>query len=182
LDRVWRMIVNDKVETMELHPAVQNVPLNEEQNRVLHRTIRDVTLDIRRLSFNTAIAKMMEFTNFFTGCEVRSREAMEKIVLLLAPFAPHAAEELWELLGHTKTLAYEPWPTYDEAAIRETSVEIPVQILGKLRGKVVVAADADEKTIEAAARSDEKIAALLEGKTVVKTIIVPKKLVNFVVK
>jgi leucyl-tRNA synthetase len=158
------------------------VPLNEEQNRVLHRTIRDVTLDIRRLSFNTAIAKMMEFTNFFTGCEVRSREAMEKIVLLLAPFAPHAAEELWELLGHTKTLAYEPWPTYDEAAIRETSVEIPVQILGKLRGKVVVAADADEKTIEAAARSDEKIAALLEGKTVVKTIIVPKKLVNFVVK
>ena len=182
LDRVWRMIVNDKVETMELHPAVQNVPLNEEQNRVLHRTIRDVTLDIRRLSFNTAIAKMMEFTNFYTGCEVRPRAAMEQIVLLLAPFAPHAAEELWELLGNKKTLAYEPWPTFDEAAIRETSVEIPVQILGKLRGKVVVAADADEKTIEAAARADEKIAALLEGKTVVKTIVVPKKLVNFVVK
>jgi len=182
LDRVWRMIVNDKVEDNELHSAVQDVPLNEEQNRVLHRTIRDVTLDIRRLQFNTAIAKMMEFTNFYTGLEVRPREAMEKIVLLLAPFAPHAAEELWEILGHGKTLAYEPWPGYDEAAIRESSIEVPVQILGKLRSKVVVAADADDATLEAAARADEKIAPLLEGKTIVKTIIVPKRLINFVVK
>jgi leucyl-tRNA synthetase len=108
---------------------------------------------------------------------------MDKIVLLLAPFAPHLAEELWEILGHTQTLAYEPWPTFDEAAIRETSVEIPVQVLGKVRGRIVVAADADEAAIEAAARADEKIAAQLEGKTVVKTIIPPnKKLINFVVK
>jgi leucyl-tRNA synthetase len=183
LDRVWRMIVNDKAEALELHAAVQDVPPNEEQNRVLHRTIKEVTQDIRRLSFNTAIAKMMEFTNFYTGCEVRPRAAMEQLVLLLAPFAPHAAEELWELLGHKETLAYEPWPTFDEGAIRESSVEIPVQILGKLRGKIVIAADADEATIEAAARADEKIAPLLDGKTVVKTIIPPnKKLINFVVK
>ena len=125
---------------------------------------------------------MMEFTNFYTGCEVRPREAMEKIVLLLSPFAPHLAEELWAILGHDRTLAYEPWPTFDEGAIRESSVEIPVQILGKVRGRVVVAADADQATIEAAARADEKIAAQLAGKTVVKTIIVPQKLVNFVVK
>jgi leucyl-tRNA synthetase len=182
LDRVWRLIVNDKADVVELHAAVQNVVPTEEQNRVLHRTIKEVTQDVRRLSFNTAIAKMMEFTNFFTGCEVRPREAMEKIVLLLSPFAPHMAEELWAILGHTKTLAYEPWPAFDEAAIRESSVEIPVQILGKVRGRVVVPADADEKVIEAAARADEKIAAQLEGKTVVKTIVVPKKLVNFVVK
>jgi leucyl-tRNA synthetase len=182
LDRVWRMIVNDKVEHNELHSAVQDVPLNEEQLRVLHRTIRDVTQDIRRLQFNTAIAKMMEFTNHFTGCEVRPREAMEKIVLLLAPFAPHAAEELWEVLGHKQTLAYEPWPGYDEALIRESSIEVPVQILGKLRSKVVVAADADNATLEAAARADEKIVPLLEGKMIVKTIIVPGRLINFVVK
>lgn len=182
LDRVWRMIVNDKVEHNELHSAVQPVPLNEEQLRVLHRTIRDVTADIRRLSFNTAIAKMMEFTNFFTGCEVRPREAMEKIVLLLSPFAPHAAEELWEVLGKKKTLAYEPWPGYDEAYIRESSVEVPVQILGKLRSKVTVPAGSDEATLEAAARADEKIIPLLEGKTIVKTIIVPGRLINFVVK
>lgn len=183
LDRVWRMIVNDKVETLELNAAVQNVALSEEQDRILHRTIREVTQDIRRLSFNTAIAKMMEFTNFFTGCDVRPREAMEKIVLLVSPFAPHLAEELWELLGHAKTLAYEPWPTFDENKIRETSVEIPVQILGKVRGRVVVSADADEAAIEAAARADEKLAPHLEGKTIVKTIIPPnKKLINFVVK
>jgi len=183
LDRVWRMIVNDKADHIELHAAVQNVPPTEEQNRVLHRTIRDVTQDVRRLSFNTAIAKMMEFTNFYTGCDVRPRAAMEQLVLILAPFAPHAAEELWEILGHEKTLAYEPWPTFDEAAIRESSVEIPVQILGKVRGRVVVPADADEQAIEAAARADEKIAAQLEGKTVVKMIIPPnKKLINFVVR
>lgn len=182
LDRVWRMIVNDKSETIELHAAVRDVPLNEEQNRILHRTIRDVTQDIRRQSFNTAIAKMMEFTNFFTGSDVRPREAMEKIVLLVSPFAPHLAEELWQILGHKKTLAYEPWPPFDESKIRESTVEIPVQILGKVRGRVTVPADADEKTIEAAARADEKVAALLEGKMVVKTIVVPKRLINFVVK
>ncbi len=182
LDRVWRMIVNDRAETLELNAAVQAVPLTEEQDRVLHRTIRDVTQDIRRLSFNTAIAKMMEFTNFYTGCEVRPREAMEKIVLLLSPLAPHIAEELWEVLGHKKTLAYEPWPAFDDAKIRESSIEIPVQILGKVRGRIVVPADADDATIEAAAKSDEKIAPLLEGKTIVKTIIAQKRLVNFVVK
>ena len=182
LDRVWRMIVNDRAETLELNAAVQAAPLTEEQDRVLHRTIRDVTQDIRRLSFNTAIAKMMEFTNFYTGCEVRPREAMEKIVLLLSPLAPHIAEELWEVLGHKKTLAYEPWPAFDEAKIRESSIEIPVQILGKVRGRIIVPADADDAAIEAAARADEKIAPLLEGKTIVKTIIAQKRLVNFVVK
>jgi leucyl-tRNA synthetase len=183
LDRVWRLIVNDKAEQIELHAAVQPVAPTEEQNRIVHRTTKEVTQDVRRLSFNTAIAKMMEFTNFFTGSDVHPREAMEKLVLILSPFAPHLAEELWEILGHKNTLAYEPWPTFDEAAIRESSVEIPVQILGKVRGRVVVPADADEQAIEAAAKADEKIAAQLEGKTIVKVILPPsKKLINFVVK
>ena len=105
---------------------------------MLHRTIQAVTQDIERLAFNTAIAKMMEFTNFFTKCDVRPRAAMEQFVLLLSPFAPHLAEELWQLLGHDKTLAYEPWPTFDEAKLREDTVEMPVQISGKLRRRVTV--------------------------------------------
>ena len=182
LDRVWRLIVNDRAETVELNAAVQAVEPTVEQNRVLHRTIREVTQDIERLGFNTAIAKMMEFCNYFHKCDVRPRTAMERFVLILSPFAPHLAEELWALLGHGPTLAYEPWPTFDEAAIKEDTVEIPVQILGKLRSRVTVAADADEATTVAAAKADPKIVELLAGKTIVKEIVVRGKMVNFVVK
>ena len=107
---------------------------------------------------------------------------MERFVQLLSPFAPHLAEELWQQLGHAQTLAYEPWPEFDEALLKEDTIEIPVQINGKLRGRIVVAAGADRAAMEAAARADEKIAELLAGKTVVKTIVVPGKMVNFVVK
>jgi leucyl-tRNA synthetase len=100
---------------------------------------------------------------------------------LLAPLAPHTAEELWQLLGHDQTLAYEPWPSYDPALLKDDEIEIPVQVNGKLRGKVVVPAGADGAQIEAAARGDERIAALLEGKTIRKVVVVPGKLVNFVV-
>ena len=125
---------------------------------------------------------MMEFTNFFLKAERRPRAAMESLVLLLSPFAPHMAEELWRLLGHDKTLAYEPWPAFDEAAIREDTIEVPVQVNGKLRLRVRIASDADAAAAEAAARADERIAELLAGKTIVKVIAVPGRLVNFVVK
>jgi leucyl-tRNA synthetase len=125
---------------------------------------------------------MMEFTNFFTKEEARPKEVMEQFILLLSPFAPHLAEELWELLGHKKSLAYEPWPKADEAWLREDSVEVPIQINGKLRSRIVVPAAADASTIEAAARGDERVADLLAGKSVVKVIVVPGKLVNFVGK
>ncbi len=167
---------------LELNPAVQNVEPTAEQNRVLHKTIATVTRDIETMSFNTAIAKMMEFTNFFTKEDKRPRRVMEQLVLLVAPFAPHLAEELWQLLGHKQTLAYEPWPVAEAAFLKEDTVEVPVQVNGKLRGKVVVTADADAVAIEQAARADEKIAELLGGKTVAKVIVVPGKLVNFVVK
>jgi leucyl-tRNA synthetase len=183
LERAWRLIVNDRSETVELNAAVQNIEATPEQLRVLHRTIRDVTNDIEKLSLNTAIAKMMEFTNFFTKEDRRPREAMDKFVLVLSPFAPHLAEELWQILGHAKSLAYEPWPTFDEARIKEDTVEVPVQILGKLRSRIVVPADSTAATLEAAARADARIQELLVGKTVVKVIIPPgNKLVNFVVK
>jgi leucyl-tRNA synthetase len=182
LDRAWRLMVDDRAEELKLNESVQVVTPSEEALRVLHKTIKQVTNDIQQLAFNTAIARMMEFTNYFTKQSVRPREIMEKFVLILAPFAPHIAEELWQLLGHNSTLAYEPWPSYREALTQDAEIEIPVQILGKLRGKVVVPAGSDQAAIVAAARDDERIASLLAGKEVVKTIVVPGKLINFVVK
>jgi leucyl-tRNA synthetase len=183
LDRVWRLITNERSETLELNAAVQPAELTGEQARVLHRTIRDVTGDIEKLSLNTAIAKMMEFTNFFTKETVRPREAMEKFVLVLSPFAPHLSEELWQVLGHGKTLAHEPWPTFDETAIKEDTIEVPVQINGKLRSRVTVPADASAAAIESAARAEPRVQELLAGKTIAKVIVPPNgRLINFIVR
>jgi leucyl-tRNA synthetase len=182
LGRAWRMIVDDRAEQMALSPALTDDAPNADELRVLHKTIKAVTEDVAKLSFNTAIARMMEFTNFFTKQERRPRACMEPFVLLLSPFAPHMAEELWEALGHGKTLAYEPWPKFDESLIAESSVELAVQVNGKVRGKITVAADADEKTILAAAKAEPKVAEQLAGKTVVQEKVVPGRLVIFAVK
>ena len=183
LGRVWRMIIDEQHETeVKLNPAVQDVPATAEQLRVAHRTIKAVTRDVESTGFNTAISRMMEFVNEFLAQDVRPRAVIEPFVLLLSPFAPHIAEELWGVLGHSKTLAYESWPTYDEKYLVETEVEIPVQLNGKLRGKVTVPAGADQPAIEAAAKADATIAGQLAGKTIVKTVFVPGKMVNFVVK
>ncbi|MDR0871668.1 MAG: leucine--tRNA ligase [Planctomycetaceae bacterium] len=187
LDRTWRLIVNVNDGTC----SVADVEPAPEQNRVLHKTIKAVKNDIENMSFNTAIARMMEFVNFFSKEKVRPRSAMEKFVLILSPFAPHICEELWSILkaggkfSKTKlagTLAYEKFPDYDETALVETEVEIPVSVNGKLRSKITVSADSDEEAIESAALADAKIAEQLNGKTVVKKIIVKGKMVNFVVK
>jgi leucyl-tRNA synthetase len=182
LDRVWRLIIDDRSEELKLNAAMQDVASTEEQNRVLHRTIKAVTLDLESMGFNTAIARLMEFVNFFNKEEWRPKSAMETLVLLLSPMAPHIAEELWSALGHKKTLAYEPWPEYDEALLKESTIEIPVQVNGKLRSKIHVPPDADRSALEAAARTDEKIAEQLQGKILVKVIVVPGRLVNFVIK
>jgi leucyl-tRNA synthetase len=182
LDRVWRMIVDDRADDNQLLPSVTDAVPTPEQDRMLHRTIAAVTRDIEAMSFNTAIPRMMEFTNFFFKEAVRPKSVMRRFVQLLAPFAPHIAEELWEILGGQKTLAYEPWPTYDPALLLDESVEIPVQINGKLRGKLSVPVGLDQAATEAAARGDEKIAELLAGKTVVKAIVVTGRMVNFVVR
>ena len=182
LDRVWRMMIDDRTEIAALNPAVQDVEPTREQNQVLHRTIYAVTRGTDRLEFNTSIARMMEFVNFFTKESVRPKSAMERFTLLLAPYAPHLAEELWEALGHSGSLAYAPWPSCDEAYLKDDTLEIPVQILGKLRGKIVVAADATAETLEAAARAEPRIAELLAGKQIVKTVVVPGRMVNFVVR
>jgi leucyl-tRNA synthetase len=182
LDRAWRMILDDRAEAVQLNAAVQDVEPTAEQNRMLHKTIKTVTADLEHMSFNTAIARMMEFTNFFLKFEPRPRVAMEKLVLLLSPFAPHMAEELWQALGHPTTLAYEPWPAFDEEAIREDTVEVPVQINGKLRSKILAPVDIDNAELEALARNDAKVAEHLESKQVVKVVVVRNRMVNFVVK
>jgi leucyl-tRNA synthetase len=182
LDRVWRMIVDDRAESLSLNTAIVDTAPDDEQNRMLHRTIKAVTGDIETMSLNTAISRMMEFTNYFTKQSARPREAMDGLVLLLSPFAPHIAEELWQVLGHEDTLAYTPWPEWDEAALVEQSVEVPAQINGKLRSRLTIPTGADRDATEAAARADKRIAELLAGKTIVKTIVVPGRLVNFVVK
>ncbi len=182
LNRAWRMILDDHADGNTLNGAVSEETPTTEQLRMLHKTIKAVTEDITKLSFNTAIARMMEFTNFFTKADRRPRAVMEPFVLLLAPFAPHIAEELWQSLGHKNSLAYEAWPAYDESLLVESELEIPVQINGKLRGKITVAADANAQALEQAARSDEKIAVQLVGKVISKTIAVPGRMVNFVVK
>ena len=183
LGRAWRMIVDAEAAR---DPARSQGPgrarRRAEQAKLIARTVAAVTDDLEALRFNTAISRLMEFVNAFTSAEVRPRSAMETFTLLLAPLAPHAAEELWQILGHDQTLAYEPWPTYDPALLKDEEIEIPVQVNGKLRGRVVVPADADGA---AASRPrparDERIAALLEGKTIRKVVVVPGKLVNFVV-
>jgi leucyl-tRNA synthetase len=182
LDRAWRMIVAERSEDVELNASVQRVQPTAEQNRMLHKTIKAVTADLERLDFNTGIARMMEFTNYFTKEDLRPHTAMEQFVLLLSPYAPHLAEELWQILGHDESLAYHAWPAVDESAIQEVTQEIPVQVNGKLRGRVEVPPGTGQDDLIAAAKSDEKISALLNGHTVVKIIAVPGRMVNFVVK
>ncbi|MDR1485948.1 MAG: leucine--tRNA ligase [Planctomycetaceae bacterium] len=182
LDRVWKMIISVSAEGLELDSAVCDVLPTEAQNRILHKTIKNVTEDIRNMSFNTAIARMMEFTNFFLKEQVRPKSAMEKFVLILSPFAPHIAEELWSILGHDKTITFEAWPSFDETLIKESTLEIPVSINGKLRSKVIIPADADESELERLAFADAKINSLITGKTIVKKIIVRGKMVNLVIK
>ncbi len=182
LGRAWRMIVDERADEVSLHPAISDDEPDSEQLKVLHHTIKVVTKDIEKLSLNTAISRLMEFTNAVGQADPRPRSLMEPFVLMLSPFAPHLAEELWCLLGHDQTLAYETWPVCDESLLVSSTVELPVQVNGKLRGKVTVAADADQQAVEQAAAADEGVARFLDGKTVVKTIVIPGRLVNFVAK
>ena len=181
LGRAWRMVVDADSDRVELDPRVRDVAPTPAQAKVLARTVAAVTDDLEGYRFNTAISRLMEFVNAFTGQEVRPKAAMEAFTLLLAPMAPHIAEELWEVLGHASTLAYEPWPTFDPALLVDDEVEVPVQVNGRLKVRVVVPAGAGAEQLEAAALADEKIAALIAGKPIRKTIVVPGKLVNFVV-
>ena len=176
LDRTWRLMVDDQG---RLSNAVVTSAPSLDHRQLLHRTIKKVTEDIDALHFNTAISQMMVFTNEMTKVEQRSRSVIEPFVLLLAPFAPHLAEELWVILGGKPSVSQQPWPIFDPALTVSDRLTIPIQVNGKLRAKLEVGAEATRDQIEAMAR--EEAAEWLQGKEPKKIIYVEKKLVNFVV-
>lgn len=182
LARVWRMIADERSDEVVLHPAVQEVTPTAEQTRTLHKTIAAVTQGLDGLSFNTVISRLMEFVNEISPQEPRPRAILKPFVLLLSPLAPHLAEELWELLGNQQTLAYEPWPQFDPQLLVESEVEIPVQVSGKLRGRVKLPVGADRATAEAMAKADPNVSQHLTGKQIVKVIFVMDRMLNFVAK
>ncbi len=161
---------------------VADIPCTKEQLRLLHETIKKVSQDLDTFGFNTAISQLMIFLNEFSKLEELPREAAEKFVLLLSPFAPHLGEELWEKLGKTNTLAYEPWPAWDEKVLELDEVEVLVQLQGKPKVRLMMPVDATQEQAEAIAMRNEEVKAALAGKTVVKVIYVPKRLLNIVAK
>lgn len=177
LQRVWRAVVDE--ETGKERVA-EHGELSDETLRLLHRTIAGVSEDYVALRNNTAAAKLIEYTNHLTKEGVTARAAVEPLVLMVAPLAPHLAEELWHRLGHDTSLAHGPFPQADPAYLVEDTVEYPVQVNGKVRGRITIAADADAVAAEAAALADEKVVAFLAGAVPKKVIVVPGRLVNVV--
>ncbi len=176
--RVWRIICGDE----DNKPMLDEGAASQDVERALHKLIKKVGQDIEVMKFNTSIAAMMEFVNAVFKVGRISPDQAERFVLVLAPFTPHLAEELWRKLGHDQSLAHESWPVYDESLLVTETVELAVQVNGKMRGRITVAADAAEEAIIAAAMSEPKVASSVEGKTIIKKIVVAGRLVNLVVK
>jgi leucyl-tRNA synthetase len=180
LQRIWRNVVDEETGAV----TVSSDPLEPATERALHRTIEAVREGMEKMRFNVAIAKITELNNHLTARYPDGgvpRDVIEPMVLLLSPLAPHIGEELWSRLGHPDSLATEPFPVADPALLVDETVEVPVQVNGKVRARVHVPAGADDATMEAAARADERVAVLLDGATVRKVVAVPGRLINFVI-
>lgn len=178
LQRVWRVVIDEETGK----PRVTDEAPGEETLRALNKAIAGVSEDYTALRDNTAAAKLIEYNNHLTKAFPGGapRSAVEPLVLMLAPLAPHLAEELWSRLGHTESLAHGPFPAVEEKWLVEDTVEYPIQVNGKVRSRISVPADADRKAVEEIALADEKIVALLEGNAPRKVIVVPGKMVNIV--
>jgi leucyl-tRNA synthetase len=177
LQRLWRNFVEEDTGRVK----VSDDPAPTDLLRLVHRTIRRVTDDMERLSFNTAIAALIELNNELVGRDGLPREVAEPLVLLLSPLAPHMAEELWSRLGYDTSLAYEPWPISDASLLTEAMIEYPVQVNGKLRGRISAPPAAGEQQVSDLALADPRIVQAIAGQTVRKVIVVHGKLVNIVV-
>ncbi|UWU12776.1 leucine--tRNA ligase [Rhizobium sullae] len=178
LDRAWRIVCD---ETDILHPAVRDETADPNILRLRHQTVKSVTEDIEAMRFNTAIARLMELSNALAAPDVRPRDVVETFVLLLSPFAPHIAEELWGKFGHKETLAFVPWPGFDPELVHEETREYVVQINGKVRHRFTATAEMGDGLL-AAARSEPEVMALLADREIVREIVVQGRLVNFVVR
>jgi len=179
LQRLWRMVIDEQ--TGQVDSTVSSIEPDEDTQRILHQTIKKVTADLDNFAFNTAISAMMIFVNHMSRQQVKSRQAIEKFILLLAPFAPHITEEIWRRLGKEESLAYQSWPKYDEKLTKEKQKELAIQINGKVKDKIVVSADADEDSIKQKALQSDKVAKVLDGKQPRKVIVIKSRLVNIVV-
>ncbi|MED4585646.1 leucine--tRNA ligase [Brevibacillus choshinensis] len=179
LDRVYRLFVSD---SGELNEKIVDTSKVTGMERVYHQTVKKVTEDYEGLRFNTGISQLMVFVNEGYKADILPKKYMEDFVKMLSPIAPHIAEELWEKLGHNETIAYEAWPTYDESKLVEDEVEIVLQVNGKNREKLLIASDSTKEQMEEMALANEMIKELIEGKTIVKMIAVPGKLVNIVIR
>jgi leucyl-tRNA synthetase len=178
LNRVWRLFVK---EDGGLNPAIVNKPATPDFERLFHQTVKKVGEDIEGLRFNTAISQLMIFVNEAMKLEELPRKELEQFLLLLCPFAPHISEELWELMGHKRSLSNEPWPAFETAKTIENEIEIVLQVNGKVRGKLLVPQGTNEQEIERLAHLDSNVQRHVEGKKMIRTIVVKNKLVNVVV-
>ena len=180
LQRLWRLAVDET----SGEAAVTDASLTDENLKQLHRTIAGVRDDYAGLRDNTVAAKLIEYVNYLTKTYPSGapRAAVEPLVQMVSPLAPHIAEELWSVLGHTGTITFEPFPEFEEQWLTDDTVEVPVQINGKVKARIDVAADASKDDLEAAALADERVADLIAGKNVVKVIAIPGRMVNLVVK
>jgi leucyl-tRNA synthetase len=182
LNRAYRLFYNENrtsgVDTLK----VVDRALTQEDEKILHLTIKKVSEDIEGMRFNTAISQMMVFVNHFTAQEQPPKSAMKVFIQLMAPFAPHLAEELWEALGEKESLSYVPWPGYDPELVRAETVTVAIQVLGKLRGTLQVEPGATQAVLEDLAKQQEGVMRFLEGKQIVKVVYVQNKILNFVVK
>jgi leucyl-tRNA synthetase len=181
LQRIWRVVVDEETGAVR----AGDVEPDDETSRALHRAIEAVRDGMTTLRFNIAIARITELTNHLTSAYLPGttvpRSVAEGLVLLVAPLAPHLAEELWARLGHADSVAWAPFPVAEPQWLVDDTVEVAVQVNGKVRAQVAVPADADAAALEAAARADERISAYLDGATVRRVVAVPGRLVNFVV-
>ena len=177
LDRIWRLFIEDNG---TLNSKIQENEKGSNLEKIYHQTVKKVTEDYEHLRFNTAISQLMVFINDAYKAAILPVSYMEGFVKLLAPICPHIAEELWEKLGHSGTIAYEAWPAYDEAKLVDNEVEIVIQINGKVKAKLTVPAGTNKDELEQIAMEDDQVKAQIDGKTVRKVISVPGKLVNIV--
>jgi leucyl-tRNA synthetase len=186
LARVWRLFMTENQGgAWELSAKIKEIDANKPQQKMTHATIKKVTQDIESFSFNTAISQMMIFVNAFTGAEAIPLSSMRAFLVLLSPFAPHIASELWEKLNAKFTdargdITEQPWPAYDERLLVEDEVEIVLQINGKVRDRMRMSILATDEEVKTAALSKPGIQDRIGDKTVRKVVVVPKKLVNIV--